>query len=61
MCFQKDRLHKITLETFNNESEKLQAQILSTIYSRLEIILGHEYLSECMESDNGIDLVDLKV
>ncbi|MED3563957.1 ATP-binding protein [Bacillus xiapuensis] len=55
----KDGLHKITLENFNKESDKRQAQILSPIYNRLDIILGDEYLSECMDSDNGIDLVEL--
>jgi hypothetical protein len=54
-----DSLHKITLEKFGKESEKRQAQILSPIYNRLDIILGDEYLSECMECDTGIDLVEL--
>jgi hypothetical protein len=54
-----DGLHKITLENFGKESDKRQAQILSPIYNRLDIILGDEYLSECMESDQGIDLVEL--
>lgn len=54
-----DSLHKVTLESFGNESDKRRAQILSPIYNRLDIILGDEYLSECMESDQGIDLVEL--
>jgi hypothetical protein len=54
-----DGLHKITLENFGKESDRRQAQILSPIYNRLDIILGDEYLSECMESDQGIDLVEL--
>jgi hypothetical protein len=54
-----DGLHKVTLESFDNESERRRSQILSPIYNRLDIILGDEYLSECMESDQGIDLVEL--
>jgi hypothetical protein len=54
-----DGLHRVTLEAFDKESERRQAQILSPIYNRLDIILGDEYLSECMESDRGIDLVEL--
>jgi hypothetical protein len=54
-----DSLHKITLESFEKESDKRKAQILSPIYNRLDIILGDEYLSECMECDKGIDLVEL--
>jgi hypothetical protein len=54
-----DSLHKVTLESFGNESEKRRAQILSPIYNRLDIILGDEYLSECMECDKGLDLVEL--
>jgi hypothetical protein len=54
-----DSLHKITLESFTNESDKRRSQILSPIYNRLDMILGDEYLSECMECEKGIDLVDL--
>jgi hypothetical protein len=52
-------LHKLTLENFGKESEKRRAQILSPIYNRLDMILGDQYLSECMESDKGIDLVEI--
>ncbi|MCQ6281106.1 ATP-binding protein [Bacillus sp. EB600] len=52
-------LHKLTLENFGKESEKRRAQILSPIYNRLDIILGDQYLSECMESNKGIDLVEI--
>jgi hypothetical protein len=47
------------LNHFGKESDKRKAQILSPIYNRLDIILGDEYLSECMECDKGIDLVEL--
>lgn len=54
-----DSIHKLTLEGFGKESDRRRAQILSPIYNRLDIILGDEYLSECMETDKGIDFVDL--
>jgi hypothetical protein len=54
-----DGMHKVTLESFGNESENRQRQILSPIYNRLDIILGDEYLSQCMECDQGIDLVEI--
>jgi hypothetical protein len=54
-----DSIHKLTLEGFGKESEKRRAQILAPVYNRLDIILGDEYLSECMECDNGIDLVEI--
>lgn len=57
--FMKEGIHKITLEKFDNESEKRQSQILSPVYNRLDLILGDEYLSECMESNDSINLVEL--
>jgi hypothetical protein len=54
-----DGLHKITLTAFSNESDKRRMQILSPIYNRLDIIMGDEYLNECMECDEGINLVEL--
>ena len=55
----KDGIHKLTLEGFGKESESRKRQILSPIYNRLDIILGDEYLSECMECDDGLDLVEI--
>lgn len=54
-----DGIHKLTLESFGKESESRKRQILSPIYNRLDIILGDQYLYECMESDNGLDLVEI--
>ena len=52
-------IHKMTLMSFGDESESRQRQILNPIYNRLDTILGDEYLMECMESDNKINLVEL--
>ena len=54
-----DSIHKTTLEQFNKESDSMKNRILSPIYNRLDIILGDEYLSECMACDEGLDLVEI--
>lgn len=59
MMFMKEGIHKTTLKSFGEESESRRRQILSPIYNRLDIILGDEYLSECMETQEGIDLVEI--
>ncbi len=52
-------LHKTTLLDLNEMSEGKRAQILSPIYNRLDTILGDEYLYECMECEEGLDLVEI--
>lgn len=52
-------IHKATLNDLNEMSDGKRAQVLSPIYNRLDVILGDEYLYECMESDKGIDLVEI--
>jgi hypothetical protein len=54
-----DTIHKTTLVNFSNESDKRRAQILQPIYNRLDIILGDEFLNECMNTDEGLDMVDI--
>jgi len=54
-----DGLNKMTLESFGKESESRQRQILAPIYNRMNTILGDEYLAQCMESDDSIDMVQL--
>lgn len=54
-----DSIHKTTLQSFSSESDARKRQILSPIYNRLDVILGDEYLNECMKSDDGIDMVDV--
>lgn len=54
-----DTIHKTTLTSFGEESDNRRRQILGPIYNRLDMILGDQYLSECMESEAGLDLVEL--
>lgn len=52
-------IHKSTLMSFGDESDSRRRQILSPIYNRLDTIIGDEYLAECMESDQSLDMVEL--
>lgn len=52
-------IHRMTLIDYSKMSEGKKAQILSPILNRLDTILGDQYLSECMESDKSIDMVEL--
>lgn len=52
-------MNKETLQQFHNESEARQRQIVSPIFNRLDIIMGDPYLEACMETDKGIDMVDV--
>ncbi|ADE87509.1 lipid A export ATP-binding/permease protein MsbA [Deep-sea thermophilic phage D6E] len=54
-----DSIHKTTLKQYHESSESRQNQILSPILNRLDTILGDEYLAECMDADDGIDMVAL--
>lgn len=56
---QLNTMHIATLEDLNKMSDGKRAQILAPIYNRLDTILGDSYLSECMESDESIDMVKL--
>jgi hypothetical protein len=55
----KEGIHKQTLVEFNGYETGRQRQILAPILNRLDIILGDPYLEKCMESDDGIDMVDI--
>lgn len=55
----KESIHKSTLEQYSKQSEAKQSQILAPILNRLDTILGDEYLSECMDAEEGLDLVEL--
>lgn len=52
-------IHKTTLINFGNQTENRQWQIFSPILNRLDAILGDEYLSECMDAEEGVDMVEL--
>jgi hypothetical protein len=50
---------KSTLQQFDKEKEDRQRQILSPIYNRLSIILDDSYLASCMDTTEGIDMLDI--
>lgn len=52
-------MHELTMLEFHNHTEARQRQILSPILNRLDVILGDEYLEECMKTSEGLDMVDL--
>lgn len=54
-----DSIHKATLVQYHESSESRKNQILSPILNRLDTILGDEYLSECMDAEEGLDMVEL--
>jgi hypothetical protein len=54
-----ETIYKTTLIQFHEQSEARQNQILSPILNRLDMILGDEYLLECMETEEGLDMVEL--
>ncbi len=54
-----DGMHRRTLEQFKRETPQMKNRIVSPIYNRLDMILGDEYLAECLDSDNSIDMVAL--
>jgi len=52
-------MHRRTLEQFKRETPLMKNRIVSPIYNRLDMILGDEYLAECLDSENSIDMVAL--
>lgn len=55
----KASIHRTTLTSFGNQTENRQGQIFAPILNRLDTILGDEYLSECMDAEEGVDMVEL--
>lgn len=52
-------IHRTTLEQFHKAKDGRQSQIASPIYNRLDTIMGDVYLSECMDTDEGVDMVEI--
>lgn len=48
-----------TMEQYKRASAERRKQIVSPIYNRLDMILGDDYLAECMESDFTLNMIDL--
>lgn len=53
-----DDLNKITLKQFKKQTG-MRNQILSPIYNRLNYILSDPHLSNCIRSDNKLDMVEI--
>lgn len=54
-----DGFHKATLQELLQYTDGRRIQILSPIMNRLDMILGDTFLSECMDSDRSLDMVDI--
>jgi len=54
-----DTLHKITLKEFDGLSAAMQTKVKMPIYNRLDVILGDEFLTECMDSPFSLNMVEL--
>jgi len=52
-------IHRSTLEDFGRMTDGRRAQVLAPILNRLDTILGDEYLAECFDSENSLDMVVL--
>lgn len=52
-------IHRTTLEDFGRMTDGRRAQVLAPILNRLDTILGDEFLAECFDSDNSLDMVAL--
>jgi hypothetical protein len=48
-----------TMEQYKRSSPDRRRQIASPIYNRLDMIIGDEYLAECMDSDYELNMIDL--
>lgn len=50
---------RTTWEDFGKLSEARQMQIAMPVLNRLDVIMGDDYLAECMDAQAGLDLVQL--
>lgn len=50
---------QITWHEYDHMSQGAQAKIAAPVLNRLDVIMGDDYLSDCMKTDNGIDFVEL--
>lgn len=46
-------------ETFDQLTDARQSQIGMPVLNRLDVVLGDDYLAECMDADQGLDFVEL--
>jgi hypothetical protein len=59
MRLEEGSIHHTTLRDLNDHSPGRRRQILEPILNRFDMILGDEFLAECFNADEGIDLVNL--
>lgn len=52
-------MDKETWESYLKSTEQRKMQIAAPVWNRLDTITGDEYLSECIDARNGIDIVKL--
>lgn len=52
-------IHRQTLQSLLEYTDGRRRQILDPVYNRLDDIMGDEYLGECFDSNDGLDLVEL--
>lgn len=52
-------IHKATLNNLLEYGDGRRRQVLDPLYNRLDDIMGDEYLSECFDAENGLDMVEL--
>lgn len=50
---------RLTWEAFDALSDARQAQVAMPVLNRLDVVLGDDYLAECMEAGEGLDFVEL--
>jgi hypothetical protein len=54
-----DSIHKTTLNNLLEYGDGRRRQILDPIYNRLDDIMGDEYLAECFDAKEGLDMVKI--
>lgn len=52
-------IHRQTLQSLVEYTDGRRRQILDPVYNRLDDIMGDEYLGECFDSTDGLDMVEL--
>lgn len=54
-----ESIHRTTLTNLAEYTDGRRRQILDPIYNRLDDIMGDEYLAECFDATEGLDMVEI--
>ncbi|QFG05453.1 ATPase-like protein [Bacillus phage 031MP002] len=54
-----DSIHKTTLTNLSQYSDARRRQVLDPLYNRMDDIMGDEYLAECFDAKEGLDMVEI--